>query len=259
MSSSWTQVLFFSGMAGLAIFVGMSLVVVREGWCRRNSALLLAYSAGVMLSVGFLHVLPEAQELTPHALLIVVGTFVLFYLLEHQLTFHADREQMRHSDLGVPGGHDACCENPHPLGWMAGIGMSLHSSIDGMIIGVGFEVTSEIGLFAALAVIAHKVPAGVSIFSILLHYGYPRPKAILFTAIVALATPLGAVLTYALVHEIAAPLLGGLMALAAGSFIYIAASDLIPESHRADGGVRACIALCLGLLTVLAAGLIAGH
>jgi len=96
--------------------------------------------------------------------------------------------------------------------------------------------------------------------SILLHYGYTRRTAIIFTATVALATPIGAVVTYALVQHLTAGVLGALMAFAAGSFVYIAASDLIPESHRARG-FRGSLALCGGILTAAIAGWLAhfGH
>ncbi len=83
--------------------------------------------------------------------------------------------------------------------------------------------------------------------AILLHYGWPRRKAIQLTSFVALATPGAAILTYAMVNNLPEPLLGALLAVAGGSFIYIAASDLIPESHRSRG-LSASLALCLGIL-----------
>ena len=75
-----------------------------------------------------------------------------------------------------------------------------------------------------------------------------------------MATPVGAVVTYALVHHLAPGILGALMAFAAGSFVYIAASDLIPESHRARG-FRGSVSLCGGILTAMFAGWLAhfGH
>ena len=92
--------------------------------------------------------------------------------------------------------------------------------------------------------------------SILLHYGYRRRTAIIFTTLVAVATPLGAIATYAIVRSLNPSLLGGLLAFAGGSFVYIAASDLIPESHRARG-LSGSLALCGGIFTALVAGWIA--
>lgn len=256
MDERWLSVIFFGSVAGAATFIGMYLVLSRADWSRRNSASLVSYSAGVLLGVGILHVLPEAQELTGIAPAFVLVSFVLFYFLEHHLFFHASHEELHHVSLDVAAGHDECCANPHPLGVIAFAGMTLHSLIDGMIIGTGFEVGSEVGLLSALAVIAHEVPEGVAMLSILLHYGYARRTAVIFTATVALATPCGAIVTYALVRHLDPAFLGALMALAAGSFIYIAASDLIPESHRARG-LKGSLALCGGIATAVLAGLIA--
>jgi len=128
---------------------------------------------------------------------------------------------------------------------VAFIGMALHSAIDGMIIGTGFEVSHDLGLLAALAVVAHEVPEGIAMLAILLHYGWQRRSAIMLTLFVAVATPLAAVVTFALVRDLSPELLGALLAIAGGSFIYIAASDLVPESHRSRG-LPASIALCLG-------------
>lgn len=256
MVDRWLSVVFFSGFAGAATFLGMYLILARADWSRRNSANLVSYAAGVLLGVGILHVLPEAQELNRHTPALLLLAFVLFYFLEHHLFFHAGHEELHHANLEVAASHEACCVDPHPLGVVAFGGMTLHSLIDGMIIGAGFEVGNEIGLLSALAVICHEVPEGVAMLAILLHYGYGRGKAVAFTATVALATPLAAVLTYALVRQIDPAILGALMALAAGSFIYIAASDLIPESHRARG-LAGSLSLCGGILTAAAAGWIA--
>ncbi len=254
MESGWLSVVGLGTLAGGAVFLGMYLVLAGEDWSRRNSAALISFAAGVMLGVGFLHVLPEALELNREAMPYLLVTFVAFYFLERFLHFHADREQLRHTSLHIPDSHCEDCQNPHPLGWMAFLGMGLHSLFDGMIIGAGFEVNHQLGLLSALAVIAHKIPAGVAMVSILLHYGYPKRKTVLYTAIVAGATLFGAVATYALTTNLNPTLTGTCLALAAGSFIYIAASDLIPESHRTLGGFKGGVALCAGILIIVAAG-----
>jgi ZIP family zinc transporter/zinc and cadmium transporter len=76
------------------------------------------------------------------------------------------------------------------------LGMGLHSLIDGMIIGTGFEASYDLGVLTTLGVIAHEVPEGIAMVAILLHYGWHRRKAIQLTAFVALATPGAAILTY---------------------------------------------------------------
>ena len=256
MTDQWMHVLFSGAFAGGATFAGMYLVLQREAWSRRYSASLVSFSAGVLLGVGFLHILPESLEMNAHAPLFVVLAFVLFYFLEHHLLIHAGHEEQHHHSLAVDNCHDDCCERPHPLGLVAFVGMALHSAIDGMIIGTGFEVGHDLGVLAALGVVAHELPEGIAMLSILLHYGWPRRSAVQLTSFVAIATPAAAVLTYGLVHDLSPGLLGGLLALAGGSFVYIAASDLIPESHRSRG-LQASLALCAGLLVAWLAGLAA--
>jgi len=256
-ASHWTSVILFSLLAALATLLGMALILFKEEWSRRNSNDLISYSAGVLLGIGFLHILPEAQELNEHATLYLLVSFVVFYFLEHHLHFHSDHEQTRHRHVDIPNSHDDCCANPHPMGLVAFFGMGLHSLIDGLIIGTGFEIDAQIGLLSALAVISHKLPSGVSMFSILLHYGYRKQVAVLYTLGVALAIPVGAVVSYALLRHVPHDFLGVMMALAAGSFIYIAASDLIPESHRVRG-IKGSLALVGGILTAMAVGWL-GH
>jgi ZIP family zinc transporter/zinc and cadmium transporter len=259
MNEQWRDVLLYGGIAGGATFAGMMMILAREAWSRRHSASLVSFSAGVLLGVGFLHILPEAMEMTEQAPFFILLAFILFYFLEHHLLIHAGHEEQHHARLTVDDCHDGCCPHPHPLGMVAFFGMALHSAIDGMIIGTGFEVSHDLGLLAALGVIAHEVPEGIAMVAILLHYGWPRSKAILLTSFVAVATPLAAVATFTLVRGLDPALLGALLATAGGSFVYIAASDLIPESHRSRG-LPATLALCLGIAIAVAAGLFAhGH
>jgi len=256
MSEQWWHVLFAGSFAGAATFAGMSLVLLKENWSRRHSSSLVSFSAGVLLGVGVLHILPEAMEMTVKAPLFILLAFVLFYFFEHHLLIHAGHEEQHHVNLEVADCHGDCCYRPHPMGWVAFIGMGLHSVIDGMIIGTGFEVSHDLGLLAALGVIAHEVPEGIAMIAILLHYGWHRKKAIQLTSFVALATPGAAILTFTLVNNLSQSVLGALLATAGGSFVYIAASDLIPESHRSRG-FSATLALCGGILLAWIAGFLA--
>lgn len=254
MHNQWWDVLIYGGIAGAATFAGMMLILVRETWSRRYSSSLVSYSAGVLLGVGFLHVLPEAMELNEQAPGFILLAFILFYFLEHHLLIHAGHEEQHHVQLAADDCHDGCCNRPHPMGMVAFFGMALHSAIDGLIIGTGFEASHELGLLAALGVIAHEVPEGIAMLAILLHYGWPKRKAIELTCFVALATPAAALLSFAAVRDLAPQWLGALLAMAGGSFVYIAASDLIPESHRSRG-LPASIALVAGILTAVLAGM----
>ena len=112
---------------------------------------------------------------------------------------------------------------------MAFAGLSLHSLIDGVIIGVGFQLGSEIGMLAALAVIAHEVPEGVTSFA-LINESLPD-KSLVLSLIVAIATPIGAFISLVFIQRLDDNMIGILLALAAGTFVYVSASDLIPQTH----------------------------
>ena len=253
MSEQWWNVLLAGSFAGTATFAGMWLVLLKGDWSRRHSSTLVSFSAGVLLGVGVLHILPESMEMTTKAPLFILLAFVLFYFFEHHLLIHAGHEEQHHVNLEVADCHGDCCTRPHPMGFVAFLGMGLHSIIDGMIIGTGFEVSYDLGFLSAIGVIAHEVPEGIAMVAILLHYGWHRKRAIQLTSFVALATPGAAI---ALVNNLSQLTLGALLATAGGSFIYIAASDLIPESHRSRG-FAATIALCGGITLAWLAGLLA--
>ena len=197
----------------------------------------------MLLAAAFNNLIPESFKLFDGALLAVLGGFLFFYLIEHFVTLHTCKEEFcpRHKTLGI----------------MATLGILFHSLIDGFIIGVGFGINFQIGLIATLGVILHEFPEGITTLSILFHSGVGRRKAIIQTVWVALATPIGAVLAYFFLQDVSNMFLGALLAIAAGSFIYIAAADLIPEVHERFNKFNA-IAMFLGVFVLLAISYVLG-
>jgi zinc and cadmium transporter len=232
-------VVFYGGLAGVATLAGTYLVLRREEWARKNSILLISFAVGVLLGVAFAHLLPEANALASRAWLFTLGSFLAFYVLEQNIAFHAHHEDREHS-----------------LGTTAFLGLSFHSLLDGIIIGAGFEVSAALGIVSALGVISHELPEGISITSILLHAGFDRPKTILYSSIVALATPLGAILAWCTLRGLSQEVLGLALAIGAGSFLYIAASDLIPQTHRESSWLNALMVIVGALVAVLAGVLV---
>lgn len=235
----------FGLLAGAATLGGMWLVLTREVWARRNSVYLIAFSVGVLLATSLTEIIPEATELIPNALLVVLGTFFGFYVLEHSILAH------HHHLYGTDG------EERAPIEKLAFLGLAVHSLVDGLAIGVGFEVSMSLGVLATLAVVLHEIPEGITTLSLFLHANYPRRRAIALTAIVALATPIGAILTVAWPGAFSKELLGVILAIAGGSFLYVAAADLIPETHHARH-VPAILLMLLGILVPIAIGRMIG-
>jgi len=241
-------VLFYSTIAGLGTLFGIWIIIRKQQLAVEYSHYLNSFAAGLIMALVFFHLIPEAAELTELFVFFSVFLgFFLFYLLENFIVVHSGSEIHYHEDEGI---------NPHiettsqRTGLMAFFGLTFHSLIDGVIIGVGFELNLEIGFLTSLAVILHEIPEGVTTFA-LINKTMPE-KAKIFSIIVAIATPIGAIIILLLLFFIGNlddTIIGILLAVAAGSFIYVAASDLIPETHQ-ENNVRNLISFLLGSILI---------
>lgn len=234
--------ILYSTIAGSATVVGLLLVLWQEKWTKRNSIYLISLAAGVLLTSAFIHLLPEAIELVPDPktlfaspfFFIIIG-FALFYILEQVIVIHTCAEED--------------CDT-HSFGIVAAVGIGFHSLLDGIVIGIGFEVNFTVGLITSLAVMLHELPEGIFTLSILLHSQMSLKKAVWYTVLVALATPIGALLAYVFIRNVSFSLLGNLLAVAAGSFLYIGASDLIPQTHRISRKANVPLVLLGGVFVI---------
>jgi ZIP family zinc transporter/zinc and cadmium transporter len=235
-------VLFFGTLAGLATLTGILLMRSRQKWAIDRSQYVNSFAAGLILALVFFHLLPEASELSSIAFPVVFLGFFSFYLLENFIVIHSGSELHFHES-------DPCLQhNSETNGVMAFAGLSLHSLIDGVIIGVGFELGSEIGILAALAVIAHEVPEGVTSFA-LINETLPD-KSLVLSLIVAVATPIGALISLVFIQSLDDNMIGILLALAAGTFVYISASDLIPQTHGTQN-LKTMFSFLLGAVLIV--------
>lgn len=231
-----TEILIFSLIAGLAAMAGVYLVYYFSDWSRRNLIFLISFAVGVLLANAFFHLLPEAAALSPFWPYWALGAIMFFYLMEQALTIHACREEE--------------CE-VHTLGQVGLLGLGFHSLVDGLTIGVAFQVSGSVGALTALAVILHKISEGGCLYTLLLGSNFSQQRSLFFSVSVALATPLGAALAYYFASELQGQVLGWLLAAAAGGFIYIGASDLAPMTHQKHGWPNMLL-MVLGVVFVLA-------
>ena len=197
----------------------------REAWARQSSIYFISFASGALLAAALLDLLPESLELNEHAVIYVLLSFLAFYILEQNVVVHAGHEDPACSE-------DSEMHHRHTLGVISFLGIGFHSLLDGVIIGAGFADSAGTGIIATAGVIMHEFPEGLSMMAILLHAGLTRSRAVAYSVVVALATPVGALVSHVALQGIRADVLGGLLGIAAGSFLYIAASDLIPETHR---------------------------
>jgi ZIP family zinc transporter/zinc and cadmium transporter len=230
------SIILYSTIAGLSTMLGIALVIMGEEWVLQYSHYVNSFAAGLLLGVAFFHLFPESLELSGNALLFIFLGFLIFYLLETVMVLHSGSEI-----------HFSGKNNPrHAKGMVMFSGLFFHSLIDGVIIGVGFEIDPKLGLLTSLGIISHELPEGVTTFSLLVT-SIPRKTALKMAVAVALATPLGAILSLAFIGGLSEATVGSLLAMTGGSFLYIAASDLIPETHEKRGILNALF-LFLGVL-----------
>ncbi|MFA5809933.1 MAG: ZIP family metal transporter [Thermoleophilia bacterium] len=223
---------------------GGSLPLLSREMGERGISLLVAFSAGVLLSAGVNDMLPESFALAGSTAAIGVSAgFILLYLIEKVTMVHACREQ-------------GC--KVHPFGFFALVGIGFHTMLDGFSIAVSGSVRASLGLVVAFAVLAHSFPSGVSVAGVMLSCGYKRKKAWGVLIILALQAVVGAVvgLFFADASE---AVLGFAIGLSAGTFVYISTSDLLPIAHETnwrDYGVPAAFTagFALMLATALALG-----
>jgi zinc and cadmium transporter len=230
------NIILYSAIAGLSTLLGIALVIINEERVVRYSHYVNSFAAGLILGVAFFHLFPESLELSENALLYIFLGFLVFYLLENVMVLHSGSEI-----------HFKGKRNPqHTKGMVMFSGLFFHSLLDGIIIGVGFEIDPRVGLLTSLGIIMHEVPEGVTSFSLLMS-SIARKTALKMSIAVALATPLGALSSLAFIGGLSESTVGLLLAMAGGSFLYIGASDLIPETHEEKGVANAGF-LFLGIL-----------
>jgi zinc transporter ZupT len=178
--------------------------------------LVLGFSAGAVIGVAFFDLLPEAINFgaklhSPEAILAWSGLgFLCYLILDRILLFHGDTA---------------------PRGRVAAGVLSLHSLLDGVAIGLAFQASHQIGLIVAIAVLSHDFSDGINTMNIVLKNQGSRTAALRWLIVDAVAPGIGLASTH--FFTLSGASLGSVLALLAGFFLYIGASDLIPESYHA--------------------------
>ena len=185
---------------------------------------------------------PEAIAASPTAApLWTLAGFAVFFLLNQVVKFHACGRGLTHL---------------HPIGTIALVGILVHSFFDGVAIGAGFGADEAAGRVVTAAVFAHELPEGAFTVAILLHTGMSRSRTLVWALVHGALTPIGALAAIPLTRVFGDGALPALLGLAAGSFFYVAAANLVPEAH-AQTGWKNATAFLLGIAVILGLGKLA--
>ncbi len=233
---SWILVATF--MVSSISFIGAVTLAMSEKLLKRILIVLVGFSAGALMGGAFLHLLPEAIETQPGAVtnlfLMVLASFMMFFVLEKLLWRHC---------------HEKTCPI-HTFAYINLFGDSVHNFIDGLVMAGSFMVSIPLGLIATLAIAAHEIPQELGDFGVLIYGGFKPRKALALNFVTALTAVAGGIIGYYLF-----PYLGGamifLLPFAAGGFLYIAASDLVPELHKEKSTVRTVVSFASFLVGII--------
>jgi len=226
----------------LALFAGLSdlfsgLIPFYYRIKESRTRYIVAFAAGTMLGAVFFEMLPA---LRPSDSTFIALGFFSFYLLERLVMIHTCQES-------------ECVAERHRIGWLPVVGMASDNIIDGLGIAIAYMLNPLTGIMVALSVIVHEIPQGLTTTIILRRAGQKK-KAILFAlAAEAILYPIGASLAALVPHALD----NAVLAFVTGDFLYIAASDLLPDAHKRFN-VKVIFAVILGALSVLAIEAVVG-
>ncbi|MEA2507127.1 MAG: hypothetical protein QOH48_1745 [Actinomycetota bacterium] len=196
---------------------------------RDRMHILLGFSSGAVLGVVFFDVFPELiQQIHRNSLsvsrvmLVIVAGFMAFFLLERLTRLHAGREHEHHAQV----------HHKQELGVVGAAGLSFHSFLDGVAIGVAFKTSSAIGLVVAIAVLAHDFSDGLNTVTVVLAHNNSLGRARRWLLIDATTPILGAATV--LIAHIPNTVTPWILAFFVGFFLYISSSDLLPEAREHD-------------------------
>ena len=221
MLSVWLYALGSVIIISLISFIGIVTLSIKADKLKNILIYMISFSAGALFGGAFLHLLPEAVEEAGFGLNIsiyLISGIAALFIIEKVIHW-------RHCHLPITK------EHVHPFSIMNLFGDGVHNFLDGLIIGAAYLASIPVGIATTIAIILHEIPQEIADFGILLHGGFTKAKALFFNFIVALTAVLGTILAL-LIGSRVENLTTFIIPFAAGGFIYIAGSDLIPELHK---------------------------
>lgn len=238
------NILAASIFGGVLSLLGGVILLWKEDFARKASLLLLSFATGSLLGAAFLELLPEALaeiDYQKSILMLMAGILAIFVFEKSIKLYHHHQHE----------GHEHKAFASTVLA-----GDAIHNFIDGIVIAMAFNAGWQIGIAATVAIFFHEIPQEIGDFGVLLHSGYKRMRIIWLNLLTSLTTVIGALLGYFLLGFIA-DWVPFFLSFAAGTFIYIAVSDLLPELKERTGwtGIFHIFGIILGIAVIFILGI----
>ena len=237
--SNLTWIIGTTFVISLIAFVGALTLFLNEKLLNRILLALVAFSAGALIGGAFLHLMPEAiigvdinETSVLNVFLYLLLGFCTFFVLEQLIRWH----------------HHHATTHPKimPFSYLILIGDGIHNFIDGLVIAASFMVNFPVGMVTTLAIALHEIPQEIGDFGLLVYGGFERVKALILNYISAITVIFGGITGYLLYGWIGESIVL-LLPFAAGNFIYIATTDLIPEIRYKESLKKSLERFCVFL------------
>ncbi len=214
----WTALLT-SVAAAVVTSLGIWTIRRFADWGNRNTTYFMCFAAGVLISASFLHMIPKAFSLNPHAPAWLLGGFFGMHVCNRFLTAFVCEKDPQKKDYAI--------------GVLPMLGIGFHSFIDGFIYSIAFTVSILTGFLATVGMVLHEFPEGIVTYLLLVKSGFAeRRAAVLAFAAAAASTPAGMLVSWPMVSAIDQPTLGLLLSVSAGALVYVGATHLLPRAEQ---------------------------
>jgi zinc and cadmium transporter len=220
MNEIWFYTLISVFIVSIISLAGAAVMIIQQKVIKKMLIFMVSFAAGAMLGDVFLHIIPELaheNKLNLNSSLMILLGILIFFILEKIVHW-------RHCHLTATQDHK------HSLAFMNLVGDATHNFIDGALIAGSFLLSIPVGIATTIAVILHEIPQEMGDFGVLLHSGMKPRRAIMFNFFSALTSVAGALIILIIGNSV--DLVGIIIPVTAGGFLYIANADLIPELHK---------------------------
>ncbi|MAG02160.1 hypothetical protein CMI42_02390 [Candidatus Pacearchaeota archaeon] len=250
MLSTFQWILLVTILNGLVAIIGAIIFLSFKKTSHKTLIFFVSFTTGALIGGALLHFIPEAaaQLSFLKTTLLTISGFVIFFLLETYLHWH-------HCHT-----HECDAHSPtKPYAQLLLYGDSIHNFIDGIIIASSFIISIPLGIITSILIIAHELPQEISDFAVLIYGGFSKRKALIYNFLSQLTAVLGGILGYLFIGVREQAIF--LLPIAAGGFLHIAISDLIPEIFKEQNPLKRItnmLIIIAGILLLLSAKVFVG-